>query len=149
MSDLAPLEAYCSALITNLQPAERRKLARLIAQGMRSSQAKRIAAQLNPDGTPYAPRKKKLRTKKGGIRRTMFAKLRTAKYLKTQVTADSSVVAFADQVQYLARVHHYGLRDKVNRGRRLEVDYPKRELLGFSKTDVDLVKDLVVDHLAR
>ena len=148
MSDLAPLEAYCAALLANLQPSERRKLARNIATDLRATQAKRIAAQQNPDGSPYAPRKRKLRTKKGGIRRTMFAKLRTAKYLKTEVTPDSAVVTFTDQVQHMAQVHHYGLRDKVNK-RGLQVDYPARELLGITKTEVQLVKDLIIDHLAR
>ena len=150
MSDLAPLDAYCSALLISLQPAARRQLARQIATGMRASQAKRIAAQLNPDGSAFAPRKpQKLRNKKGSIRRTMFAKLRTAKYLKTEASPNAAVISFAGQVQRIAQVHQFGLRDKVNRRRNLEADYPARELLGITRTDVSLVEDLVIAHLAR
>ena len=150
MSDLAPLDAYCSALLISLQPAARRQLARQIATAMRASQSKRIAAQLNPDGSAFAPRKpQKLRNKKGSIRRTMFAKLRTAKYLKTEASPNAAVISFAGQVQRIAQVHQFGLRDKVNRRRNLEADCPARELLGITRTDVSLVENLVIAHLAR
>ena len=149
MSDLAPLDAYCSALLASLQPAARRQLARQIAAGIRTSQAKRIAAQLNPDGSAFAPRKpQKLRNKKGSIRRTMFAKLRTTKYLKTEASPNAAVISFAGQVQRIAQVHQFGLRDKVNRRRNLEADYPARELLGITHSDVALVEELVLSHLA-
>lgn len=150
MSDLAPLDAYCSALLASLQPSARRQLARQIATGMRASQAKRIASQHNPDGSDFAPRKpQKFRRKKGSIRRTMFAKLRTAKYLKTEASPNAAVISFAGQVQRIAQVHQFGLRDKVNRRHNLEVDYPVRELLGITRADVSLVEELVLAHLAR
>lgn len=150
MSDLAPLDAYCSSLLTSLQSSERRKLARQISAAMRASQAKQIAAQRNPDGSAYAQRKpQKFRGKKGRIRRSMFAKLRTAKYLKTEASPNSAVVSFASQVQRIAQVHQFGLRDKVNRRSNLQVDYPARELLGITRADVSLIEDLVIAHLAR
>lgn len=150
MSDLAPLDAYCSALLASLQPSARRQLARQIATGMRASQAKRIASQHNPDGSDFAPRKPhKFRSKKGSIRRTMFAKLRTAKYLKTEASPNAAVISFAGEVQRIAQVHQFGLRDKVNRRRNLEADYPARKLLGITRTDVSLVEELVLAHLAR
>lgn len=71
------------------------------------------------------------RTKKGRIKRQMFAKLRTTKYLKTAASADSASVEFAGQVQRIARVHHYGLRDRVSR-KGPEVRYEKRRLLGVN-----------------
>lgn len=61
----------------------------------------------------------------------MFAKLRTTKYLKTAASADSASVEFAGQVQRIARVHHYGLRDRVSR-KGPEVRYEKRRLLGVN-----------------
>lgn len=150
MSDLAPLDAYCSGLLASLQPSARRQLARQIATGMRASQAKRIASQRNPDGSEFAPRKpQKFRSKKGSIRRSMFAKLRTAKYLKTEASPNAAVISFAGEVQRIAQVHQFGLRDKVNRRRNLEADYPVRELLGITSTDLSLVEDLVIAHLAR
>jgi len=45
----------------------------------------------------------------------MFAKLRTAKYMKTQANLNEAVVEFAGNVQRMARVHHYGLRDRPSR----------------------------------
>lgn len=150
MSELDPLEAYCSALLANLEPSSRRQLAREIGTGLRSSNAKRIAAQRNPDGSPYEPRKaQKLRRKKGSIRRGMFAKLRTARFLKMQASSESAVIKFAGEVERIAEVHHYGLRDKVNRRRSLEVQYPERKLLGIPSEDVSLVEDFVIEHLSR
>lgn len=150
MSDLAPLDAYCSALLSSLESSERRRLARTIATAVRTNQVKRIAAQLNPDGSAYVPRKpQKLRGKKGRIRRSMFSKLRTARYLKTETSSESAVITFAGEVQRIAKVHQLGLRDKVNRRKSIEVKYDARELLGITQSDVSLVADLVISHLAR
>lgn len=40
-------------------------------------------------------------------------------------------IAFVPGVQQLVRVHHYGLRDRVNR-RGTEVKYAERPLLGVN-----------------
>lgn len=151
MNELEPISAYCDALLGNLEPSSRRQLARQIAARLRPSQAKRIAAQLNPDGSAFEPRKEqKLRSKKGRIRRTMFAKIRTNRFLKAESSADSATVTFADEVQRIANVHQRGLRDKVNRRRsNLEVQYARRELIGFTDADIDLVEELTLSHLAR
>lgn len=152
MSELAPLEAYLSGLIGNLEPSAQHSLARTMSQRLRESQTKRIGQQLNPDGSAYEPRKpqSKLRNKKGRIRRTMFAKLKQAKYLKAKTTSSSVVVEFIDRVNHIANVHQRGLRDKVNRRRsNLEVKYPERKLLGFSPADEEMLIDLVIAHLAR
>lgn len=148
MNDFSALEARLDGLLTAASPAERRDLARTIAARLRGRQGKRIAAQQNPDGTPYAPRKSRLRGKKGFVRRQMFSRLRTAKWLKTEATPDAAVVAFAASVQRIARVHHEGLRDRVNRRGGPEVDYPARRLLGFDTASIDEVEDLVLAHLA-
>ncbi|MEO3714009.1 phage virion morphogenesis protein [Roseateles flavus] len=147
-----PLEQIASqldALVQQLGAAQRRALARELARVLRASQQKRIAAQLNPDGTPFERRKPQLRAKVGRVRRTMFSKLRTARYLKTEATPDEAVVAFTGMVARIAGVHQLGLRDKVDRLRRIEVQYPARQLLGFSADDARTVEDLVLEHLAR
>ena len=150
MNDLEPLDAYCAGLIANLTPAARRQLAREMASRLRASQAKRIAAQQNPDGSTYAPRKPhKFRSKKGLIRRTMFAKMRTARFLKSEATPEGAAVTFASQVQRIAQVHQYGLRDKVNRRRGPEVQYSARELLGLTANDLSLIEDMIIARLAR
>lgn len=155
MNELAPLDAWCGALLARSAPAERRALARHIAADLRASQARRIAAQLNPDGTPYAPRKPRLRLRrkagaiKAKAKRQMFSKLRTARWMKTEATPETAVVTFADQVQRMAQVHQHGLRDRVNRRGGPEVDYPARQLLGFTQPEIEAVSDAVLTHLAR
>lgn len=142
------MEAQLSGLISQLEPSARRVLARAIAKELQPRQRKRIADQLNPDGTPFAKRKPQLRQKVGRIRRTMFSKLRTARYLKSAATANSAVVGFVGEVERIARVHQLGLRDRVQKGGK-DAQYAVRELLGFTEDDVNAVHDLVIAHLAR
>lgn len=141
-------ENELAGLIARLDSKARRQLAREIARQLRQSQQKRIAAQLNPDGSAFAPRKPQVRNKKGTIRRTMFSKLRTARWLKAEATPNAAVVGFARQVGRIAAVHQYGLRDLVQRGGP-EVRYPVRQLLGFTRNDIDTVCDLMVAHLTH
>lgn len=150
MDELEPIQAAVSGLIERLEPASRRQLARIVAADLRSTNAKRIAEQRNPDGSAYEPRKTRIRSKKGSIRRQMFSRLRTSRWMKVQTTPDTAIVTFADQVQRMAQVHHLGLRDKVNRKKTdLEVQYPARKLLGYSDADVSRISETVIDFLAR
>src|SRR5260363_398366 len=50
-------EAWMGARLARLQPSARRRLARTLAVALRRSQQSRIAAQRNPDGSAFAPRK--------------------------------------------------------------------------------------------
>jgi phage virion morphogenesis protein len=138
VDNLQKVDAWLSALLANLEPAARKRMMRELAQQLRRTQQNNIRLQRNPDGTGYEPRRVTARTKKGRIKRQMFAKLRTAKYLKTAASADSASVEFAGQVQRIARVHHYGLRDRVSR-RGPEVRYAERQLLGFSKSTESMI----------
>lgn len=121
---------------------------RELAQKLRRNQQNNIRLQRNPDDTGYEPRRVTARTKKGRIKRQMFAKLRTTKYLKTSSTADSASVEFAGQVQRIARVHHYGLRDRVSR-RGPEVRYAERRLLGLNQKTNDIIQDLIFSWLNK
>jgi len=144
--DLKRLHQWADGLLHNLTPAARRQLARDIARRLGDSQKKRIAAQQNPDGSAYAPR---LRQKVGKLRRgKMFAKLCTTKFLRTTVTDSAAVVGFAGRVERIARVHQYGLRDRVRPGGP-EVQYTRREVLGYTEQDEQMVGDVVIAHLAR
>ena len=131
MDELQKVDAWLTALLANLEPAARKRMMRELAQQLRRNQQNNIRLQRNPDGTGYEPRRVTARTKKGRIKRQMFAKLRTTKYLKTAASTDSASVEFAGQVQRIARVHHYGLRDRVSR-RGPEVRYAERRLLGVN-----------------
>lgn len=145
--NLSALEDWAGALLNRLEPKARRQLCQSIARDLRRSQQQRIRAQRNPDGTPYAPRKKQLRAKSGRIRqRKMFTKLSQAKYLKTQATADGLSVEFVGRTARIARVHQRGLRDTAIKGGP-EIEYPRRELLGLTADDLDLIRSRLLDHL--
>lgn len=144
MDDLQKVDAWLAALLGNLEPAARKRMMRELAQQLRATQQSNIRLQRNPDGTAYVPRKVSARSKKGRIKRQMFTKLRTARYLKAVSGADSASVEFEGQVQRIARVHHYGLRDRAS-SKGPMIQYTERRLLGFN----DEVKDLTRNVLLR
>lgn len=148
--DLRALEDWAGALLAKLAPKERRQLNQGIARKLRRSQQQRIAAQKNPDGTPYAPRKARqpLRSKQGRIKQKMFTKLRQARHLKLQSDAGSIALGFLARTARLARVHQYGLRDRPGKG-QADVHYNRRELLGFAPADLDMIRDELLDQLTR
>ncbi|MCK7194509.1 phage virion morphogenesis protein [Enterobacter kobei] len=144
MDDLQRVDDWLAALLANLEPAARSRMMRQLAQQLRRTQQQNIRLQRNPDGTAFEARRVTARSKKGRIKRQMFAKLRTTKYLKTAATADSASVQFDGKVQRIARVHHYGLRDRVRRNGP-EARYPARRLLGVN----DEVETVTLDTLMR
>ncbi|MEB5922256.1 phage virion morphogenesis protein [Franconibacter daqui] len=143
MNELQRGDDWLAALLANLEPAARSRMMRQLAQQQRRTQQNNIRLQRNPDGTGYEPRRITARKKKGRLKRQMFAKLRTTKYLKTAASADSASVEFAGQVQRIARVHPYGLRDRVSR-KGPEVRYAERRLLGVSNEVVTLARDTLL-----
>lgn len=148
MDNLHKLDEWLTALLANLEPAARQRMMRELAQELRRNQQNNIRLQRNPDGSGYEPRKVTARTKKGRIKRQMFSKLRTAKYLKTAASADSASVQFEGKVQRIARVHHYGLRDRVSR-KGPEVRYEERHLLGISDEVEVTTRDLILRWLTK
>ncbi|KVJ75953.1 virion morphogenesis protein [Enterobacter asburiae] len=137
-----------AALLANLEPAARNRMMRQLAQELRRSQQQNIRLQRNPDGTAFEARRVTARSKKGRIKRQMFAKLRTTKYLKTAATADSASVQFDGKVQRIARVHHYGLRDRVRRNGP-EARYPARRLLGVNDEVETITRDTLLRWLSE
>ncbi|PLR23212.1 phage virion morphogenesis protein [Pantoea endophytica] len=148
MAELHEVEEWLGALLSQLEPAMRTKMLREVARDVRRIQQNNITLQRSPDGTAWEPRRVTARTKPGRIRRKMFAKLKTAKYLKAQANANVAEVAFVPSVQKLVRVHHYGLRDRINR-RGTEVKYAERPLLGFNNQAVDLIRKKILEYLAK
>lgn len=113
---------------------------RELVQDLSPNQQNIIWLQRNPDGRGYKPRKVTARTKKERIKRQMFAKLRTAKHMKTAVSTDSASVEFESKVQRIARVRHYGLRDRIS-CKRPEVRYTEWRLLGINGSTLELVNE--------
>ena len=141
MSELSAFDTRLAGLIAVLSPQSRKALAATIAKRLRKNQQQRIKQQVTPEGQPFTPRRpQSLRAKKGRIKREMFAKLRTAKYMKAKGTDRDAVVEFTGQVQRMAKVHQYGLRDRPS-VRAKEVQYQARPLLGLDAEDIKIVED--------
>lgn len=149
MSELQPLQARLDALIAQLSPQKRVRLARDIGRQLATSQRQRIARQQNPDGSAFAPRKPQ-KSRKGSIKkRAMFAKLRTARFMRIRTNADGVEIGYTGQNAHIAAVHQYGLESKVNRRANWKVKYDRRELLGFNDDDLEIVEGLVLQYLAE
>lgn len=147
MNEFKPLDDKLTGLIGALSPTGRRRLAAEIAKELRRSQQQRIKQQKAPDGTPYQARKRQpLRAKSGRIKRAMFKKLRTSRYMKASGRNDAVVVEFTGKVQRIARVHQLGLKDRPT-PHSYDVQYSERPLLGISKTDKHLIEELFINYL--
>lgn len=152
--DLAELEPFLAVYLNRLGPAQRRKVLRKIGEETRRLNARRIAANVQPDGSAMAPRKKRKRMKdrKGRIRRTakMFPKIRLARSMKIRASADDVAVGFEGTVAHTARAHQFGLVDFVGKtrdGRVIRTRYPERRLLGFGPDDLDTIMDAALKML--
>ena len=148
MSDFKPFDNQLAGLLAALSPAGRRRLASEIAKQLRTAQQQRIKQQKAPDGSPYQARKRQpLRAKKGRIKRAMFQKLRTNRYMKASGRENGAVVEFTGNVQRIARVHQYGLKDRPNVHAQ-DVQYAERQLLGFSQADKEFVESVIFKYLS-
>ena len=148
-NDLNALEERVGALLQKLESAARSKLTRSLAQQLRRSQQQRVKQQRNPDGSVYATRKPRdLKGKQGRIKRQakMFQKLPRASHLKAKGDGQSITVGFTGRVARIARVHQYGLKDRVEVNAP-EVRYKQREMLGLSETDLELIYDGMMTYL--
>lgn len=147
MNDFKPFDDKLAGLIAALSPAARRRMAADIAKTLRARQQRRIKTQKAPDGTPYAARKRHpVKTKKGRVKREMFAKLRTSRFMKASAGNDAAVVEFTGKVQRMANVHQYGLKDKPGRNSQL-VKYDSRPLMGFNAREINEIEEIVVSIL--
>lgn len=147
MNDFKPFDDKLAGLIAALSPTARRKMAADIAKTLRTRQQRRIKTQKAPDGTPYAARKRQpVKAKKGRVKREMFAKLRTSRFMKATAGNDAAVVEFTGKVQRMVNVHQYGLKDKPGRNSVL-VQYDARPLLGFQSGDLAIIETIIAKSL--
>lgn len=155
-ADLDQLQTWIGDMLAAVEPGARRGLALRIAKDIRRANADRISRQVQPDGSPFVPRKpqKGTRGRVGSIRqrrqsRRMFGKLRQFRYLQAEASDDEAIVGFANPaVARVARVHQLGLRDRVTRaGNAPQVDYPERVLLGFAGMDESRTLDFILQAI--
>ncbi|EET3886567.1 phage virion morphogenesis protein [Escherichia coli] len=149
MNEFKRFEDRLTGLIESLSPSGRRRLAIDIAKKLRQRQQQRIKLQKGPDGTPYVPRKNQpVRNKKGRIKREMFVKLRTNRFMKATGSESAAVVEFASGVQRIARVHQLGLKDKPGRNSAV-VEYPVRELFGFGMENYKDIEKIILSMVSK
>jgi len=148
VDNLHKVNEWLEALLANLGPVARQRMMRELAQELRRNQQQNIRLQRNPDGSGYEPRKVMARTKKGRIKRQMFSKKRTTKYLKTAASGDSASVQFAGNVQKIARVYHFFLRERIPRSSR-SIKYPGRRLLGINRQLLIDLEKFLVEYFAQ
>jgi len=146
VAELHEVDAWLAALLSQLEPAARKKMLREVARDVRRIQQANITAQRSPDGTAWEPRRVTARTKPGRIRRKMFLKLKTIKYLKIRTNDNQAEVSFATSAQKIANVHHYGLREPL-KGRKIVVKYPERRLIGFNINSEDVLHQMIIKSL--
>ncbi|MES2300561.1 MAG: phage virion morphogenesis protein [Pseudomonadota bacterium] len=154
--DLAELEPFLAAYLNKLGPAQRRRVARKVGEALRRANARRIAANVQPDGSAMTARKprKRMKDAKGRIKRSakMFPKIKLAKVMKIRATPDEVWLGFAGMIGHTAAAHHFGLEDFVGRdanGRAVRTKYPERRLLGFGAEDPDAILSVVLALLEK
>ncbi|WP_151789191.1 phage virion morphogenesis protein [Acinetobacter seifertii] len=147
MAELEYLSEHLNALLLSLNDAARRKMATVIARKIRASQSQRITRQQNPDGSAYIPRKN-LRKRKGQIKKKMFMKLKTTRFMKIENIPNGVTIGFDQRVSRLARIHQDGLIDTLKyNGRTFKVRYAQRQLLGFTDTEVEMIENDVLNFI--
>lgn len=145
---LHDFEAWAAPLMQRLAPAARRKVMQGLARELRTRTAARIAAQQNPDGSTWEPRKRiRAQHRRSRIKaQKMYLKMRQAAHLKLAADADSATLKFTGRDAWIARVAQYGLTDRVSRNGP-SVRYPVRQLLGFSDADREWIRDFLIRNL--
>jgi len=150
MNDLVEINQLAGALLARLAPGARRQLLGRVSRDVRKSQSDRIARQLQPDGTRFAPRKASTsggKRRKGQLReKMMFRRLRLAKFLKAGATPGEAWVGFAGRAAAIASVHQHGLADSPTRGAK-KVRYTQRVLLGLTDGEENRMLDLLLEQV--
>ena len=120
--DLTAVEGWIAPLIAQLKPGARKRLSVKLGQLLRRTNAARIAANVQPDGSAMEPRKprkpRRADAKTGRIKKKgkMFRKIAKAKALKVRPDPDGVEVRFANPlIERAAAEHHFGLTGRVGR----------------------------------
>lgn len=67
--------------------------------------------------------------------------------MKASGRSDAAVVESTGKVQRIARIHQYGLKDRPNPHAQ-DVQYPERQLLGFSQSDELLIERAIIEYFS-
>ncbi len=152
--DLTALEDWLGDYLATLDPAPMRGLSIKIMREVRKANAKRIAANVQPDGTAMAPRKPdKRRTGRAfriRNRSKMFRNIRRLRNMPITADADGGELTFKGGLSRIAAQHHFGLTvtfGKLKDGTRIRARMTQRRLLGFNDDDRAGILDAMAKHL--
>jgi len=147
--DLGLIEPWLNGIMARLQPGQRIRLAREIGRIIRKTNAARVMANIEPDGTAMAARRprtdRQIRAKLKGRKRIrdrhrngpMFRKIELAKNMVVRPGPDQVVLSFKPRVAKTAEVHHFGETAPVDPRipNSIRIRYAARALLGFNEAD--------------
>jgi len=119
------------------------------ADGLRTFKKSRVIRWITPEGqADTSMDASAARSVQGRVRRRaqpMFRGLRSSRWLKAGADSEAAWVEFTSRASRIARVHHDGGRDQVAPGGP-EIDYPRRELIGFAPSDEAMLLNAFIDH---
>ncbi|VEB25903.1 Mu-like prophage protein gpG [Actinobacillus lignieresii] len=151
MATADKIQAKFEELIARLTPTGRKALTKEIGKRLAQSQRQRIKAQKNSDGSEFEPRRKqpKQTTKRRVKAKKMFAKLGTARLMKTQITTEGVEIGYRGGDAVVAGVHQFGRKIRPFKGKSFEVEYAKREVLGLTEDDEQMIENIIIEYLAK
>lgn len=92
-----------------------------------------------------AVKKDRIKVKGKSKQTRMFKRLATARYMRAFSNENEAAIFFAPAAANIAAIHQYGLKEKL---RNLDIQYPSRQLLGFSADDTRRIEAAIIDFLA-
>lgn len=118
------------------------------AGGIRSFFWDRVAKWLPVEREDQNKSAGKLR-RRGAIRRAaMFRRLRRARFLRAGASADEAWAGFQGRAAEIASVSQDGLEDRPA-PKAKPVRYPRRRLLGMTRSDMNRATEVVLDHFLK
>lgn len=92
-----------------------------------------------------AVKKDRIKVKGKSKQTRMFKRLATARYMRAFSNENEAAIFFAPAAANIAAIHQYGLKEKL---RNLDIQYPSRQLLGFSADDTRRIEAAIINFLA-
>ncbi|HEI8461980.1 TPA: phage virion morphogenesis protein [Morganella morganii] len=90
-------------------------------------------------------KKDRIKVKGKNKQTRMFKRLATARYMRIFANENEASVYFAPAAATIAAVHQFGLKERL---RNMDIQYPSRQLLGYSPEDIRRIESLLIDFLA-
>lgn len=126
------LPKWATAIASQLNNKERKKINRAVAVEMRAANRDRIRAQTDPDGGRFVSPLKSSNS-------PMFRELTKARHLKFKATSRYAQIGFQGNAARIARIHHEGQRSTVRPDSSKKFPYPERPLIGISDADRHII----------